>query len=243
MSVLLVVSRNFKCHWSVGPTRLSRGHVAKVHETRTALAGGLAAPPLPPQPLQPSTRASSPELLRLERRGRRARGWRGASELSGSEELLRALCACVVQAIVVIGQPRWAGWGGSARARGPVREGGDLGHARGARGRPVARLACRSAHSALFEPVSRSSSSETSTLRRSAQSAWPTRTRPRRELRSEVLHNRRSVSVAPASAGGQRKVGGATGRPRRLAYSLGDAGRCCMPRGVAREAPWVARSA
>ena len=136
-----------------------------------------------------------------------------------------------------------ASWGGSARARGPMREGGDLGHARGARGRPVARLACRSARSALFEPVSRSSPSEASTLRRSAQSAWPTRTRPRRELRSEVLHHRRSVSAAPASAGGQRKVGGATGRPRRLAYSLGDAGRCCMPRGVAQEAPWVARSA
>ena len=136
-----------------------------------------------------------------------------------------------------------ASWGGSARARGPGREGGDLGHARGARGRPVARLACRSARSALFEPVSRSSSSETSTLRRSAQSAWPTRTRPRRELRSEVLHHRRTVSVAPASAGGQRKVGGATGRPRRLAYSLADAGRCCVPRGVAGEAPWVARSA
>lgn len=215
--------------------------MAKVHETRTALAGGLAGPPLPPQPAQPSTRAPSPALLKLERRGRR--GWRGASELSGSEELLRALCACVVQAIVVICQPHRASWCSSARARGPGREGGDLGHARGARGRPVARLACRSARSALFEPVSRSSSSETSTLRRSAQSAWPTRTRPRRELRSEVLHHRRSVSVAPASAGGQRKVGGATGRPRRLAYSLGDAGRCCMPRGVAREAPWVARSA
>ena len=136
-----------------------------------------------------------------------------------------------------------ASWGGSARARGPVREGGDLGHARGARGRPVARLACRSARSALFEPVSRSSSSETSTLRRSAQSAWPTRTRPRRELRSEVLHHRRTVSVAPASAGGQRKVGGATERPRRLAYSTGDVGQCSGPHGVAGEAPWVARSA
>ena len=36
-----------------------------------------------------------------------------------------------------------ASWGGSARARGPGREGGDLGHARGARGRPAARLAHR----------------------------------------------------------------------------------------------------
>ena len=137
-----VVPLNSKCHCP-GPTSLSRGQrdtLAKVHETRTSLAGGLAAPPLPPQPAQPSTRASSSELLRLERRGRRARGWRGASELSGSEELLRALCACVVQAIVVIGQPRRASWCSSARARGPGREGGDLGHARGARGRPVARL-------------------------------------------------------------------------------------------------------
>ena len=199
---------------------------------RGATAAAAAAATLNASPV---AGASEARALRTTRRG--------ASELPGTEELLRALCTCDVQAIVVVVQPLRASWGGSARARGPGREGGDLGHARGARGRPVARLACRSARSALFEPVSRSSSSETSTLRRSAQSAWPTRTRPRRELRSEVLHHRRSVSVAPASAGGQRKVGGATGRPRRLAYSLGDAGRCCMPRGVAREAPWVARSA
>ena len=177
MSVLLVVPRNLKCHWSYGPTRLTRGHVAVAKakvcrqrciragcsarwRPRSATAAAAAGATLSASPV---AGASEARALRPTRRG--------ASELPGTEELLRALCACVVQAIVVIVQPRWASWGGSARARGPGREGGDLGHARGARGRPAARLACWSARSALFEPVSRSSSSEASTLRRSAQSA------------------------------------------------------------------------
>ena len=119
-----------------------------------------------------------------------------------------------------------ASWGGSARARGPVREGGDLGHARGARGRPVARLACRSARSALFEPVSRSSSSETSTLRRSVQSAWPTRTRPRRELRPRcpiiVAPSRWRLPAQAASAKSEAQRGGHGGWPTAWA-TRGDA--------------------
>ena len=43
------------------------------------------------------------------------------------------------------------------------------------------------------------------------------------------LHHCRSNSVARClRTGGQRKVGGATGWPRRMAGSSGDAGRCCV---------------
>ena len=124
----------------------------------------------------------------------------------------------------------WPGAGESgpeARGRGP----GELGRARGARGRPLAHLPCRSALSARFELAFRSPTSERSALSRSAESARPARTRRKRRVRSERHCQRRTVSAPPASGGGLRKVGGATGRPRRLAYSSSDAaGVLCAAR-------------
>ena len=106
---------------------------------------------------------------------------------------IRDRCACVVQAIVVIVQPRWASWGGSARARGPGREGGDLGHARGARGRPVARLR-------VFQPVRPSLSRYPGRLRAKPARSATQRTPhgPPGLARGENCGPRCSITVAPS---------------------------------------------
>ena len=119
-----------------------------------------------------------------------------------------------------------ASWGGSARARGPGREGGDLGHARGARGRPVARLR-------VFQPVQPSLSRYPGRLRAKPARSATQRTPhgPPGLARGENCGPRCSITVAPsrwrlpaqaASAKSEAQRGGHGGWPTAWA-TRGDA--------------------
>ena len=122
---------------------------------------------------------------------------------------------------------------------GTGREGGDLGHARDARGRLLAHLACRAVESTLSEPPPRSSKSATSTLRRQAQSARSACTRLERERRSVrtpslSLQLRGTLPAQAASARSEAQQGGHGGWPA----VRGMQGGAAWPRGVARGAPY-----